>query len=115
MALSGIELLDDAHRLGSFNCSKAALDAWLAGFARTNQARGFTRVQIVHDQDAVVGYYSLAPGVIQPNSAPRAIRTGRRPPQGFIPARDNPSSIARTTTARPATMSAPATQRCSAS
>ncbi|MER9274536.1 hypothetical protein [Mesorhizobium sp. M0643] len=49
--------------------------------------------------------------MIQPNSAPRAIRTGRRPPQGFIPARDNPSSIARTTTARPTTMSAPATQR----
>ncbi|MER9256647.1 N-acetyltransferase [Mesorhizobium sp. M0598] len=89
MALSGIELLNDAHRLGSFDCSKAALDAWLAGFARTNQARGFTRVQIIHDQDAVVGYYGLAPGVIQPNSAPRAIRTGRRPPQGFIPARQS--------------------------
>ncbi|WP_352644021.1 hypothetical protein [Mesorhizobium sp. M0220] len=40
MALSGIELLDDAHRLGSFDCSKAALDAWLAGFARTNRPAG---------------------------------------------------------------------------
>ncbi|MES0100244.1 N-acetyltransferase [Mesorhizobium sp. M0019] len=79
MALSGIELLDDAHRLDSFDCGKPALDAWLAGFARTNQARGFTRVLIVHDEDTVVGYYGLAPGVIQPNSAPRAIRTGLRP------------------------------------
>ncbi|ESX59588.1 MULTISPECIES: hypothetical protein [unclassified Mesorhizobium] len=40
MALSGIELLDDTHRLDSFDCGKPALNAWLAGFARTNQARG---------------------------------------------------------------------------
>ncbi|WP_348645170.1 hypothetical protein [Mesorhizobium sp. WSM4315] len=79
MALSGIDHLDEAHRLDSFSCGKAALDAWLAGFARTNQACGFTRVLIVHDEGTVVGYYGLAPGVIQPNSAPRAIRTGRRP------------------------------------
>ncbi|WP_352644002.1 hypothetical protein [Mesorhizobium sp. M0220] len=72
MALSGIELLDDAHRLDSFDCGKPALNVWLAGFARTNQARGFTRVLIVHDEGTLVGYYGLAPGVIQPNSAPRA-------------------------------------------
>lgn len=79
MALSGIDHLDEAHRLDSFYCGKAALDAWLAGFVRTNHARGFTRVLIVHDEGTVVGYYGLAPGVIQLNSAPRAIRTGRRP------------------------------------
>ncbi len=79
MALSGVELLDDTHRLDGFDCGKPALNAWLSGFARTNQARGFTHVLVVHDARAVVGYYGLAPSVIQPNSAPRAVRTGRPP------------------------------------
>jgi len=73
------ELLDDAHRLDAFDCGKPALNAWLTGFARSNQMRGFTRVLVVHDEQDVVGYYGLAPSVIQPNSAPRAIRTGRPP------------------------------------
>jgi predicted N-acetyltransferase YhbS len=79
VALSGIELLDDTHRIEAFSCGKPALDAWLTGFARSNQSRGFTRVLVVHDDRAVVGYYGLAPSVIQPNSAPRAIRTGQPP------------------------------------
>jgi len=77
--LSGPELLDETHRLDAFDCGKPALNAWLTGFARSNQTRGFTRVLVVHDERAVVGYYGLAPSVIQPNSAPRAIRTGRPP------------------------------------
>jgi len=77
--LSTVELLDDTNGLDAFDCGKPVLNAWLTGFARTNQARGFTRVLVVHDDGAVVGYYGLAPSVIQPNSAPRAIRTGRPP------------------------------------
>ena len=77
--LSGPELLDETHRLEAFDCGKPALNAWLTGFARSNQTRGFTRILVVHDEKAVVGYYGLAPSVIQPNSAPRAIRTGRPP------------------------------------
>lgn len=79
MALSNVELLTDAHRLESFECGKSALDNWLANFARSNHARGFTRVLVVHDGGQVVGYYGLAPTVIEPNTAPRAIRTGRPP------------------------------------
>ncbi|MCG5481385.1 MAG: GNAT family N-acetyltransferase [Ensifer alkalisoli] len=79
MALSGVELLDDTHRLDAFDCGKPALNAWLIGFAQANQARDFTRVLFVHDDGTVVGYYGLAPSVIQPNSAPPAIRTGRPP------------------------------------
>ncbi|RWB66053.1 GNAT family N-acetyltransferase [Mesorhizobium sp.] len=79
MPLSAVELLDDTHRLDVFDCGKPGLNAWLTGFARTNQTRGFTRVLVVHENRTVVGYYGLAPSVIQPNSAPRAIRTGRPP------------------------------------
>ncbi|MER8865039.1 GNAT family N-acetyltransferase [Mesorhizobium sp. M0751] len=79
MALSGVELLSDRHRLEGFECGKPALDHWLANFARSNHARGFTLVLVVHDAGQVIGYYGLAPTVIEPNTAPRAIRT-RRPP-----------------------------------
>jgi len=79
MALSAVEMLCDRHRVEGFDCGKPALDAWLTGFARGNQARGFTRVLVVHEAGVVVGYYGLAPSVIQPNAAPRAIRTGRPP------------------------------------
>lgn len=79
MALSGVELLGDMHRLDGFECGKAALDSWLANFARSNQSRGFTRVLVVHENGNVVGYYGLAPSVIEPNMTPRSIRTGRPP------------------------------------
>lgn len=79
MVLSNVELLSDTHRVEGFECGKPVLDHWLANFARSNQARGFTRVLVVHDDGQVIGYYGLAPTVIEPNAAPRAIRTGRPP------------------------------------
>lgn len=79
MTLSGVELLKDAHRLDQFRCGKPTLDNWLRSYARPNHARGFTRVLVVHDADDVVGYYGLAPTVVEPSIVPRAIRTGRPP------------------------------------
>jgi GNAT superfamily N-acetyltransferase len=79
MALSAIELLSEAHRLAGFDCGKPALDHWLTTFALSNQSRGFTRVLVTHDEGQVVGYYGLAPSVIEVSAAPRAIRTGRPP------------------------------------
>ncbi|RWM20629.1 MAG: N-acetyltransferase [Mesorhizobium sp.] len=79
MTLSGVERLSDLNRLDGFECGKPALDHWHANFARSNQSRGFTRVLVVQDEGQVVGYYGLALSVIEPNAAPRAIRTGRPP------------------------------------
>jgi len=83
MQLSGTEPLNDAHRPDTFDCGKPALNAWLHSFARNNQALDFTRVMVVHNAGNVIGYYGVAPSVIQPNSAPRTIRTG--PPPDPIP------------------------------
>ncbi|WP_420959756.1 GNAT family N-acetyltransferase [Brucella sp. IR073] len=79
VTLSGIEPLDDTHRLDAFDCGKPALNTWLVNFARSNQTRGFTRVLVVHDRGEVVGYYGLAPTAIPSKAVPRAIRTGRAP------------------------------------
>lgn len=79
MTLFGVELLNDAHRLDQFSCGKPALDNWLKSYARSNHARGFTRVLVVHAAGDVVGYYGLAPTVVEPSIVPRAIRTGRPP------------------------------------
>ena len=79
MALSAVEPLDDRHELAGFACGKPALDDWLKSFARNNQLRDFTRVMVVHEAGQVVGYYGLAPSAIDPNAAPRRVRTGRPP------------------------------------
>ncbi|MDO3433911.1 GNAT family N-acetyltransferase [Rhizobium sp. CBN3] len=78
MTLSNVELLDWRHRLQGFSCGKPSLDSWLH-FATSNQQRGFTRTFVVCDDDRVIGYYGLAPTVIEPNVVSRKIRTGRPP------------------------------------
>ncbi len=81
MALSAVELLAEHHRVEGFDCGKPALNAWLTGFAKSNQARDFTRVLVVHDAGMVVGYYGIAPTVLQamPPPVPSA-PAGRRIP-----------------------------------
>nr|WP_210303191.1 GNAT family N-acetyltransferase [Rhizobium aethiopicum] len=77
--MSNVELLDWRHRLQGFSCGKPSLDSWLQNFATSNQQRGFTRTFVVCDDDRVIGYYGLAPTVIEPNVVSRKIRTGRPP------------------------------------
>jgi GNAT superfamily N-acetyltransferase len=79
VALSPVELFNDGHHVEGFDCGKPALNRWLSDFGLANQSRGFTRVLVVHDSGRVVGYYGLAPTVIEPDAVPRAIRTGRPP------------------------------------
>ena len=79
MALSHVELLADAHNVEGFDCGKPALNRWFLEFGLSNQLRGFTRVLVIHEGGQVVGYYGLAPTVIEPNAVPRGIRTGRPP------------------------------------
>ncbi|TBC54618.1 N-acetyltransferase [Rhizobium leguminosarum] len=76
---SKIELLTERHSLDGFSCGKPSLDAWLARFAQSNQQHGFTRVFVICDGDAVVGYYGLAPTVIAPNVVTRKVRSGQPP------------------------------------
>jgi len=67
------------HHVADFQCGKPALDHWLKHRALRNQAKGFTAVMVVFDQQRVVGYYGLAPTAVTPNSLPRGIRSGQPP------------------------------------
>jgi GNAT superfamily N-acetyltransferase len=68
--LSAVELLSADHDLSEFDCGKhASLTDWLKRFARMNQASGDTRTYVVHRNQRVVGYYSLAPGSVSRKEA----------------------------------------------
>jgi GNAT superfamily N-acetyltransferase len=79
VAISAPEPLDHTHDASAFSCGKPALDEWLRHRALQNQQRGFTAVQVVHEEKRILGYYGLAPSAVAPTSLPRAIRTGQPP------------------------------------
>lgn len=79
MPLSGPEPITAAHDVSGFSCGKPALDRWLKTRALSNQEKGFTAVIVVHDDNRVVSYYSLAPTAVLTSRLPRSIRTGQPP------------------------------------
>lgn len=79
MAISAPERLTAAHDLSGFSCGKPALDEWLRSFALANQAKGFTRVIVVHEDGRVAGFYGVAPTSVAPAVLSRSLRTGRPP------------------------------------
>jgi GNAT superfamily N-acetyltransferase len=79
VGISAPEALADHHQLDTFDCGKPALDSWLKTRARSNQAKGFTAVMVVHEAHRVVGYYGLAPTAVAPVSMPRSVRSGQPP------------------------------------
>lgn len=75
--LVGPELLDAGHVVDGFGCGKAPLDDFLKRFAFANQGGGGSRTYVVCRNRRVVGYYSLAPGSVEPGSAPERVKRGQ--------------------------------------
>jgi GNAT superfamily N-acetyltransferase len=73
-ALSPPELLADHHDIGSFRSGEASLDDWLRRRARANQVSGASRTYVVCQGRPVIGYYSLASGVVTVENAPGRFR-----------------------------------------
>jgi len=80
-----IELLQKDHERRSFRCGSAALDDFLARFARQNADAGVARtfVAVAPPSSRVAGYYSLAASSIRFATVPEALR--RRLPRYPIP------------------------------
>ena len=71
-----VEALDDRHDLASFSCGNLELDRWLRDHARQATAQG-TRTYVVLDEDeAVVGYFAIAPHVLDRGDAPPKLGRG---------------------------------------
>ena len=81
--LSEPVLLDKSHDTSQFDCGKEPLNAFLKGFALTNQKGGLARIYVVFSEEKVVGYYSLAPAGVEPAEAPERVMKGQ--PQHPVP------------------------------
>ena len=69
--------LAPAHRLDGFASGQPALDGWLRAHARTATGQG-TRTYVLTDDgaDAVVGYFAIAPHLLERDAAPRRVGRG---------------------------------------
>ena len=75
-ALAAPTPLTGAHACNSFHSGKASLDDWLQRRALRNQSEGASRTYVVTERggDAVLAYYALAAGSVEPDAATGAVR-----------------------------------------
>lgn len=67
--------LAKSHQLDRFDCGDASLNEYLVRFARTNHQSGAARTYVTCRGKTVVGYYSLAFGSVDAQSAtPRVVK-----------------------------------------
>jgi GNAT superfamily N-acetyltransferase len=71
------ELLTSGHIVANFDCGKPALNTFLWHHALQNQGGGSSRTYVIARNREVVGYYSLAPGSVDQESAPDRVRKGQ--------------------------------------
>lgn len=72
-----VEALRSSHSLDRFACGKAALDEWLKRHARSATSQG-TRTYVLVDAtaDAILGYFAIAPHLLERDSVPTQIGRG---------------------------------------
>ena len=63
--LTAPEPLGPQHDVSQFSSGVPALDAWLQGKARLNEAKGGARTYVACDADRVAGFYSLAASSVE--------------------------------------------------
>lgn len=71
-----LESLAPHHELDAFRCGNAELDEWLARHARTATGQGTRTSVLVVDPGEVVGYFAVAPHLLEREQAPRSIGRG---------------------------------------
>lgn len=72
-----IEPLTDGHELDAFTCGRPALDTWLREHAHRATRQGTRTNLLIEDRTGlVVGYFAIAPHLIEREEAPRRIGPG---------------------------------------
>jgi GNAT superfamily N-acetyltransferase len=59
LGISLVEKLAAHHVVGNFKCGKNSLDLFIRKYALVNQRADSSRTYVVHQNDVVMGYYSL--------------------------------------------------------
>ena len=79
-----IEPLSFNHRLSDFESGQPALDGWLHNHARREHEARQSRVMILSDDDAVIGFYAITPAIITADGLPRSATRGFSVTPGWL-------------------------------
>jgi len=71
-----VEPLGDAHAIDAFDCGNDILSDWVRIHAHHAVRQGTRTYVVVDEGNQVVGYFSLAPHVIEREEVPRSIGRG---------------------------------------
>src|SRR5262245_24396139 len=74
--LGPIEAINRSHDLSAFDCGQSALNEYLRKYALSNQQNRSARNYVVARGKLVAGFYTLAAGSVQADSAPLRIKKG---------------------------------------
>lgn len=72
--MSKPEAITPQHSLDAFDCGESVLNDWLKLRAIDNDQRGASRTFVVHQENSVIAYYSLATGGVALEVAPGKIK-----------------------------------------
>ena len=71
-----IEKLQPHHAVEAFDCGQEALNRFLQKHAMQNQHSGGAQTYVGLADDAVIGYYALAVGLVEQEQAPERVKKG---------------------------------------
>jgi GNAT superfamily N-acetyltransferase len=75
LEISLVEKLTAHHQVRDFKCGKNSLDLFIRKWALVNQRADSSQTYVVHQNNVVMGYYSLVFSSIKPENAPVSIQT----------------------------------------
>jgi len=73
---SAVKKLAPTDQVDDFDCGQAALNQFLQRYALVNQKANSAQTYVCCQDEAVVGYYSLAVGSAEPQSTPARVMKG---------------------------------------
>jgi GNAT superfamily N-acetyltransferase len=68
--------LDESHDLESFTSGNIELDNWLRLHARNATGQGTRTLVVIDERDTIVGYFAIAPHVLDRDDVPKKLGRG---------------------------------------